>query len=110
MLGINFPKLSNFPPKRPLVAGLQCGRRAATSSRLVEVRTHFLLFVNLFTSCSVGDFVHSIDVKHHDLCRDGQLLGGEAGGHGGRGGHGGKPWVQTQWDLDRRVHSLTLKE
>ena len=41
-------------PKRPLVVGLQCGRRAATSSRLVEVRTHFLLFVNLFTSCSVA--------------------------------------------------------
>ena len=54
MLGNNFPELSNFPPKRPLVVGLQCGRRAATSSRLVEVRTHFLLFVNLFTSCSVA--------------------------------------------------------
>ena len=63
MLGINFPELSNFPPKRPLVVGLQCGRRAATSSRLVEVRTNLLLFVYLFTSCSVDDFVHSIDVN-----------------------------------------------
>ena len=69
VLFINFPELSNFPPKRPLVVGLQCGRRAATSSRLVEVRTHFLLFVNLFTSCRVGqdgddDFVNSSDVDY----------------------------------------------
>ena len=57
--------------------------------------------------------IQSMSIMYIVLCRDGQLLGGEAGGHGGRSGHGahgGKPWVQTQWDLDRRVHSLTLKE
>ena len=51
--------------------------------------------------------IQAMSIMYNVLCRDGQLLGGEAGGHGA---HGGKPWVQTQWDLDRRVHSLTLKE
>ena len=54
--------------------------------------------------------IQAMSIMYNVLCRDGQLLGGEAGGHGERGAHGGKPWVQTQWDLDRRVHSLTLKE